>query len=295
MSLRRLLAASVLIAASCASPARKSRVGEDEPAGDPKTVATRDDAVARFFAARGLSLAAAPESQWVALGSQAAVIATIRNVGTATVRIVSERTLGTWPFDSMERARATLHVTTRFASLQSGVQQVSDVLPITEPPTVEIPPGAEQSIRLPLAFALPADVDFAQVDVRPFLHPLAIVVGDEPERVITFKFGEVRIWFAPPEVATASSEDEGPLELALAEKPQAVIAAAARAALRDPVGTIERLMLALPGPNAQARRARCVALEWVTGARLGDSVERWRSWWDSEEGQRFARERRKTP
>ena len=54
MDLRRLLAASVLIAANCSSPARNPRAGEENPFRDPKEAASRDEIVARFFAARGL-------------------------------------------------------------------------------------------------------------------------------------------------------------------------------------------------------------------------------------------------
>jgi hypothetical protein len=66
------------------------------------------------------------------------------------------------------------------------------------------------------------------------------------------------------------------------------VAAAVRRAERDRVGVVDRLLLSLPGPDARARRARCTALEWITGQRLGDSVERWRCWWDSAEGAAFA-------
>jgi hypothetical protein len=175
------------------------------------------------------------------------------------------------------------------------VQHAQDVLPIDTLETLTVPPGGEQSYRLPLALGLGDDVECARVVVRPILHPLAIVVGDEPERVITLKFPEVRLHLAPAVVAAARGDDDAPFEQALASRPQDVIAAAARSGERDPVGAIERLLLALPGPDAGARRARCVALEWLTGAGLGDSVERWRSWWDSEAGRRFASERRKAP
>lgn len=300
-----VLASLLSVSSGCSSPARKIGAGDESPSSalrspgdanpflDPRDAGagpSREELVARFFAARGIAFEVAAEAEWVALEAPAAVLVTIRNAGAKPLRLVGERTTGIWPFSDTERARTVLHAAMTFASLRAGSRTTQDDLPIEQSEEIFVPAGGERTLRLQLPLELPQETVYARVLVRPLLHPLAIVVGDEPERVITLRLPEVAISFAPARVVAAPADDEGPLEGALAERPEEVVAAAVRLAERDRVPTVERLVQALPGPDARARRARCVALEWITGLRLGDSVERWRSWWGSEEGAKFVRE-----
>jgi hypothetical protein len=100
--------------------------------------------------------------------------------------------------------------------------------------------------------------------------------------------------FAPRSIAAVAASDapgiSSALDAALSQAAGDVVAAAVRAGHADAAGTVERLVLALPGGDPTARRARCVALEWLTRRRFGDQVEGWRGWWHSDAGAAFARE-----
>jgi hypothetical protein len=283
--------ALLLAFAGCSSPVAPSTGGEpartrpldDNPFRDPADSPGRDERVGRFFEARGIAFTVAAESPWVAFGSEAALVVTVRNGGTKPLTLVGERTSGIWPFSSTEHARATLRVAATLSTPAAGVRREEVDLPIDQFRTLEVAPGSERSLRLPIALAFPADVECAVALVRPVLHPLAVVVGDEPERVIALRLPEMRVGFAPKEVAQATADEQAPLELALQERTDLVVAAAVRRGERDRVPTIEELLASLPGPSVLGRRARFTALEWLTGERFGDSVERWRGWWDSKE------------
>ncbi len=275
----------------CSSPASTSGAGGESPLGgekladnpfrDPREVPTRDQIVEHYFRQRGLEFNSAAEASWVALDGQAAILATIRNGGTKRVQLVAERTHGIWPFRDREHACVRLSAELVVGSLQAGVQVVQATERFEAFETIEVPPGAERTLRVPFEIPLPAGIEAAVVTVEPVLHPLALLCGDEPERLISIAFPAVKIRFAPAAVVAAAIEDEVPLTRALADIPEHVIGAALRRGEADREGTIDLLVLALPGPDPRSRRARFVALEWLTGERLGNSVERWRSWWES--------------
>jgi len=300
------LAAALLGLAACAAPGAAPpggagatvETGRSEPErisfDGPKNAPGREELAARFFEARAVAFGARAEAEWVALGSEPAVLLTVRNSGTKALRLVGERTRGVWPFSSTERGRIVLHVAVTWAA-RAGVRSTRDAVPAGPLEDLVIAPGSERALRFPLPLALPAGTECARVVVRPLLHPLAVEVEDEPERVVALRFPDVTVMLGPAEVALAAAADGAPLARALEERPEQVVAAAVRLAEHDPVAAVDRLLAALPGPDARARRARCVALEWITSRRLGDSVERWRGWWDSEEGMRFAGDRRNRP
>jgi len=121
------------------------------------------------------------------------------------------------------------------------------------------------------------------------LHPLAIQFEGEPDRVVALTCAPVDLRFAPPRVALGADDGGALLERALAEDPELVMGAALRTAQAGVADVVARLIRSLPGPDAKARRARFVALEWLTGKRFGGDVERWRGWWESDEGMRFGR------
>jgi hypothetical protein len=294
-----IVVASCLIS-GCSSPVRPRAAGGDAPTDpahaaaadnpfrDPRDAPSRDEVVARFFEQRGITLIATAESEWMPLDLPASLLVTIRNGGAKELRLIGERRHGVWPFRTVEQGRGTIHVAWTAASLRSGVQTSQDSLPIDELADVVVAPGGEQTLRYPIL--PPRDVDCARVVARATLYPLAVSVGDEPERVISLRLPEVRMSFGPPGVVAAAPADDVPLEQALATQPRQLIAAAVRRGDQDRAATVDRLVLALPGPDAVARRARCVALEWLTGEHLGDRVERWRSWWESDEGARFVQD-----
>jgi hypothetical protein len=312
-SSRELALAAALVAAGCgtSSPVSKNGTGDDaaadarrpawadNPFRDARETPSRDEQLALFLTSHGLELAAAPESEWVALDRRAALLVTIRNRGSKELRVVGERTHGVWPFTSSERARVVLHTAVKWASLAARIEQHDDSFDALDGDVAAglgeelvVPAGGERTLRLELPLDLPSAVVAASVAVRPVVHPLALVFAGEPERVATLRFPEVRVGFAPFDVVAASRDDATLLPRALERSPASVVAAAVRRAERDGAATVDQLVLSLPGPTAAARRARCVALEWLTGERLGDSVERWRGWWESESGTRFAQGRR---
>jgi len=294
-------AAIALLVAGCSSPALVDGGGGGAPldAATARSAAReappREEQIRRYLEPRGITISAHAEAAWSTLGGEAAIVVELRNAGSKEFRLVGERTRGAWPFSTDEHARAELRVDVTFATPSAGVRTLHDSLPIDDLETIVVPAGGERSLRLPLRLALPDAAECAVALVRPILHPLAIEVDSEPERVVTLHLPEVRVAFAPPEAAAAAEGGEALLEAALDARPELVVAAAVLSGERDPVGTVDRLILALPGRDARARRARCTALQWLTGARLGDGVERWRGWWDSEEGRKFASAPRKLP
>jgi hypothetical protein len=243
---------------------------------------TRAAIVAAYFEQRGCSFSAAIESGWVALDSQAMVVLSFRNRGALPISLVLRRDEGFWPFDSVEHGCVRFDVAAKWASLRTGLQSLEDQLRLDLPDDLEIAPGSDAELRVPLELALPPDGEALIARVQPTLHPLAIRCGEEPERVIAIRFPTLEVRYGPAAVVLAAAEDPAPFERALADVPGHVVAAALRRAETGRAETIDRLIVTLPGPDAAARRARCVALEWLTERRLGDSVERWRSWWEAE-------------
>jgi len=276
---------------SCgSSPAPAKGIG-DEPAEGALPLGenpfsdegpTRASIVAAYFEQRGCSFSAAFESGWVALDQQATVVLTFRNRGALPITLVLERDEGFWPFDSVEHGCVRFDVAAKWASLRTGVQTLEDRLRLDLPGDLEIAPGGDAELRVPLELKLPTDGEALVARVQPTLHPLAIRCGEEPERMIALRFPAIEVRFGPAAVVLAAADDPAPFERALAEVPAHVVAAALRRAESGRAETVDRLIVSLPGPDAAARRARCVALEWLTDRRLGDSVERWRSWWEAE-------------
>jgi len=249
--------------------------------------------VRNFFAQRGVAFEAAAESAWVELGGEAALVVTIRNGGGRRLTLLGERSFGTWPFGSSERGRVVFHQRTIQASLAVGVQDREETRveewTAFEADRFVVEAGATRSLRLPLASALARDALAAEITVKVELHPLAIQFEGEPDRVVALTCAPVDLRFAPPRVALGADDGGALLERALAEDPELVMGAALRTAQAGVADVVARLIRSLPGPDAKARRARFVALEWLTGKRFGGDVERWRGWWESDEGMRFGR------
>ncbi len=308
----RLLAPVVLAAAACGSPSSPPGLGgedgrrespEDgkalepqfEGGGAPAGAPARDRAtdVKNFFAQRGVAIEAAAESAWVELGGEAALVITIRNGGGRRLTLLGERSFGTWPFDSSERGRVVFHERTIQASLAIGVQDREETRveewTAYESDRFVVEASATHSLRLPIASALAKDALAAEITVKVELHPLAVQFEGEPDRVVALNFAPVDLRFAPPRVALGVDDGGALLERALAEDPELVMGAALRAAQEGISDVVARLIRSLPGPDVKARRARFVALEWLTGKRFGGDVERWRGWWESDEGMRFGR------
>jgi hypothetical protein len=249
----------------------------------------RVQALTRFLGQRGVTFHAAAESDWVALDGQAALSITVRNEGPKRLTLRNERHVGIWPFAHDERGRIALRLFTTQASLANGLQASVATQFDESVETIVVAPGGETAVRLPVTVHLAKATLAASVTVRAELHPLALQFEGEPERVCAVPFEDVVVRFGPPRVAAAKPGDAAPFEAGLADDPELLVAAALRAAETDPAGTVGRLVATLPGPDVASRRARVVVLEWITQRNLGDSVERWRGWWDSDEGMRFGR------
>lgn len=310
----RLLAPVLFVLAiSCggppSSPGFGGEGGHRDPAAEPRSgepqfegggpapgvgAPARDRAsdFRNFFAQRGVTFDAAAESEWVELGGEGAVVVTIRNGGSRRLVLLGERSVGFWPFSSRERGCVTLHVRTLQASLAIGVQDGEEtrVEEWTGDPSgsVVVAAGETRSLRLPIARNLARDAVAARIDVRVELHPLAVQFEGEPDRVVALHFAPVALHFAPPRVALAPA-DRALLDRALDEDPDLVVGTALRVAETGAADVVARLITSLPGPDAKARRARFVALEWLTGKRFGGDVERWRGWWESDEAMHFGR------
>jgi hypothetical protein len=266
----------------------------EEPVFDLPGVAGSSDAahervvaLTRFLGQRGVELDAVAEDPWVALDGQGALRITIRNGGAKRLKLIGERSVGVWPFDREEHARTTLRLVTEQATLRNGLQVAAGTELDDSIGTIDVEPGGAAVVRVPFVAHLAKETLAASVTVRAELHPLALQFEGEPERVCSLPFDDVVVRFGPPRVAAATAGDRAPFEAGLADDPELLVAAALQAAEVDPAETVGRLIATLPGPDAAARRARIIALEWITQRRLGDSVERWRGWWDSEEGMRF--------
>jgi hypothetical protein len=272
-------------------PERREEPVFDFPGGAAANDAQRERVVAleRFLGERGVTLDAVAVERWVALDGQGALRITIRNDGAKRLTLVGERRVGAWPFARDERARTSLRLVTSQATMRNGLQVVAGTEFDDSLGTIVVEPGDTVAIRLPFTAPLAKGALAASVAVRAELHPLALQFEGEPERVCALPFDDVVVRFGPPRVAAAADGDRVPFEAGLADDPELLVAAALRLAESDAVETVGRLIATLPGPDAAARRARIVALEWITQRRLGDSVERWRGWWDSDEGMRFGR------
>ena len=276
-------------------PAGKSERRE-EPVFDLPGAAATDAArervqlLTRFLGQRGVELDTVAEAPWVEFEAQGALRISIRNGGEKRLTLIGERRVGVWPFKHEEHARTTLRLVTEQATLRNGLQVTAGTELDDSIGTIDVEPGAIAVVRLPFAAHLAKGVVAARVTVRAELHPLALQFEGEPERVCSLPLDDVVVRFGPPRVAAATPGDRAPFEAGLADDPELLVAAALQAAERDPAETVGKLIATLPGPDAAARRARIVALEWITQRRLGDSVERWRGWWDSEEGMKFGRD-----
>jgi hypothetical protein len=272
------------------------RERREEPVFDLPGVAGGSDAahervmaLSRFLGERGVALNAVAEAPWVALDGEGALRITIRNGGDKRLTLRGERRVGFWPFTREEHTRTTLRLITAQATMRSGFQVSSGTELDDSLGTIEVEPGSVAAVRIPFAAHLAKGALAAIVTVRAELHPLALQFEGEPERVCSLPFDDVEVRFGPPRVAAAAPGDRAPFEIGLADDPELLVAAALHAAESDPSDAVGRLIATLPGPDAAARRARIIALEWITQRRLGDSVERWRGWWDSDEGMKFGR------
>ncbi|MBM4016091.1 MAG: hypothetical protein FJ293_14160 [Planctomycetes bacterium] len=243
---------------------------------------THAERIAAYFAERGLAFRASAESPWVALDGTPALRIEVSNGGALPVTIVLSRDLGVWPFTREERGCLVVESTATWASWRHGVQVAIETVRVDQAADVVVPVGGSASLRIELPLALPAGAEAVVARVAPQLHPLAIRCGDEPERVISIELPPIELRFGPAAVAHAAAGDEVPFERALAELPEHLIAAALHHGEAAKVPTIDRLIVSLPGPDRRGRRARCVALEWLTGQRHGESVERWRGWWEAQ-------------
>lgn len=283
----------------CSSPAPANGAGGDpdrerallgaNPFLGERQETPRESIAAAYFAERGLSFAAAPVAAWQALDEVAELRLVVRNDGAQPVTFVARRTRGLWPFDSDEQACLCLEARGRFGALRVGIQSLQASLRHDDFDDLEVPPGEQRELRVPVALELPADADAAVVEVAARLHPLAIRCGAEPERVVTLRFPPVELRYVPAAVAAAAADDDAPFARAQEQIARHLLGAALRRAeSRGAVEVVDALMLSLPGPDAAGRRARFIALEWLTGRRLGDSVERWRSWWESADGMSFS-------
>ncbi len=289
----------------CSSPAPDSGAGGDPDRAARRSAnpflgddpgALRDSIAAAYFAERGLSFAVAPSVAWNPLDERAELRLVARNDGALPVTFVARRERGIWPFDAVERACVCLEVSGRYASLRTGAQQVRASLNHDGFEDWTIAPGEQSELLVPVALELAADADAAVVEVAARLHPLAIRCGDEPERVVTLRFPAVELRYVPAAVAAATPGDPAPFTRALEQVANHLLGAALRQAeAQGVVAVVDALMLSLPGPDLPGRRARLVALEWLTGRRHGDSVERWRSWWESADGMSFSAGESKRP
>jgi hypothetical protein len=243
---------------------------------------THAERIAAFFSERGLSFGVRAESDWVALDAPAALEIVVSNAGTAPVTLVLSRDVGLWPFSSSERGCVVCESVATWASWRHGVQVVRETLRIDSAEDVVVEVGGSASFRISLPLEIPAGAEAMEARVKPVLHPLAIRCGLEPERVIAIDLPAVMLRFGPVAVVHAAAGDEAPFERALEELPEHLIAAALRQGRATPAAAIDRLIVSLPGPDRRGKRARCVALEWLTGERLGESVERWRGWWEAQ-------------
>ena len=238
--------------------------------------------MARYLAEHGVLLSAVPESPWVPVASEAAVLLTIANHGTRALSVRGERAVGVWPFDEVEHGCSVLQYQVRWVELTGGVQSGSDTVRSESLATLAIPPGEERSLRIALPWRPSPDCDGASVTIHPTLLPLALEFEQEPERLVALRFPEVRVGFAPTNVATAPAGSAELLDHAIDSRPEEIVMAAARLTESDGALVTDRLILALPGRDRRTRRSLMLALEWVTGRSFGESVERWRGWWEAQ-------------
>ncbi len=288
----------------CSSPAPSDGAG-----GDPDSERARLDAnpflgdgdhsprqsiAAAYFAERGLSFSATAAAPWTPLDERAQLRLVLRNDGALPVTFVARRERGIWPFRTQESACVRLEASARYGSLRVGLQSLQQSLSFDEFDDLVLEPGSSRELLVRVDLALPADADAVIAEVEARLHSLAIRCGDEPERVVTVRFPAATLRYAPAAVAAALADDATPFARALDGIPEHLLGASLRLAqAQGATAVVDALMVSLPGPDARGRRARCLALEWLTGRRHGDSVERWRSWWESADGMSFsAAERR---
>lgn len=282
--------AAVVLFVHCASPVPVEGAGDAISSAQQRSGAnpfrdgapSRDEIVADYLGRRGIAVAVAPAARWVALDGEAALDVNFRNEGGAPFTLVLTRSHGIWPFTQSEHGCFQVEVTGAWASARHGLQAVLTTLRVEQDADVVLAPGSSAVVRVPIAFAPPAGAEAIVATLEAVLHPLAIRCGDEPERVIALRLPPVELRYGPAAVALAAEGDDAPLERALAELPEHLIAAALRRGETARAETVDRLIVGLPGPDWRGKRARCVALEWLTEQRLGDSVERWRSWWETQ-------------
>lgn len=286
-------------AAGCSSPAGSGAAGGEEALRGTRLASnpfladgdqpSRDAIAAAYFEERGIAFEATAVRAWTPLDERAALLLRVRNGGPLPCTFVARRSRGVWPWRDEEHACVRLEVEAVLAAARTGQQATRATLHFDDFEDLVVAPGAEAAIEVVLEWTPPPGAQVATAGVTATLHPLAIRCGDEPERVIALRFDEVVLGFAPAAVATAAPGDDAPWRRALEELPEHLPAAALRRAeTAGRVAVVDELILALPGRDAPARRARSLALEWLTGRRLGDSVERWRSWWESRDYAAFA-------
>ena len=291
--------AAALLATSCASdtpdPTPRELPGALETSeAAEEAVRNRDESRRRFFRERGLEFESWVSPSWRPLGNEFEIYLLIRNVGSQAVSFPASRTVGWWPFRSEERGRIVFELAGVGLSPRVGIHQIRKTIQSKELSDLEIYPGEETT----MSFAIPDPgndaTEYLRLSIRATIYPLAVNFEGEPQRFTALQFPESVCHGVPSKVLERRPvADWTDLTRAAEQRPQDLLAWAALLCEQDRVRTVDSLMKALPGTDRQTQRRLITALRWVTRLSLGSSVDTWHSWWESEDGARWAlRERR---
>jgi hypothetical protein len=192
----------------------------------------------------------------------------------------------------VEHGKAFLDVSRTAFSLRHGSQGSRERVALDDlgGREVEVPPGSETVLRVPLDLGAGVGVDYVEVEVQGRLFPLRVHFEDEPERFSPIVFPVARGSFVPEELLGGEGglANWEALPKALEGRSRELLALSMMLAEQDRIRLTDWLVGVLPGPNLTARATLLACLHRVTGENLGDDVARWRSWWASESGARWA-------
>ncbi len=258
------------------------------------TGTSREAQSERFWGGHQVSFAAEFAEPWAAFGEEVSLSLRIQNGGLLDLALPMRRTRGVFPFRRTDVGRAYLDLTRTSISSKWGTATRTQRLALEElgGDGWNVAGGTELRYQLPLSIAVGADTDFVEVMAQVVVFPVAVEFDGEPLRFAPLRFPPSRLRMGSEEaVSRGTIGDLGELHWAADESPENLVSLAVRFAEWDLIEVTDRLVDLLPGPTVRARAATEAALRFLT-TQPWHGVERWRSWWESQNAVQWAQQHR---
>jgi len=289
--MRCVVAIALLVAFGCRGPEVSAPA-----AGDGAALPAGSAARQAYWSERDITLDAWTVGEWAAVDVPLPICLSIANNSSQPLVLTLSRRTSWWPFGHVESAEGVLDVQRSGPVIGLGSRAMEErrELPLPEG-NLELAPGEEVLLELDLDARVQRWRPYQELRVRTAVFPLAVQYGDEPERFVALDFPDLHVCLIPPSVLEASAlGDWTAFDRCFDGPAEHLLAFALRYARLDRIRVTDQLMGALPGRSMPHRAAMLAALAEITGQEHGDHIDRWRSWWASREGTRWAMEMRRS-